>query len=104
MVIHGHTFTYLWGSKICGDYTVVLAMGRSTEDHTGVIEYYYKRVSELMEGFECYLGDQNEIVRVAFGLLFHSADRPERHSVGNTRTEGDWGRMTGMSGMGDKSM
>jgi hypothetical protein len=93
-----------YGDRNSGDYTIVLAMGRSTEDHTKVIEYYYKRASELMEGFECYLGDQNEIVRVAFGLLFHSADRPERHSVGNTRTEGDWGRMTGMSGMDDKSM
>ena len=87
-----------------GDYTIVLAMGKSTEDHTKVIEYYYKRARDLIEGFDCYLGDTNEIGRVAFGLLFHSADRPERHSVAGTRTEGDYGRVTGSSFKEDVDM
>ena len=49
----------------------VLAMGKSTEDHTPVIEYYHREVKKLMKGFLT-------IRRMSVGFLFHSSDRPER--------------------------
>ena len=49
------------------------------EDHTSVIEYYYREVKKLMKGFHTYFGATNEILRMSVGCLFHSSDRPERH-------------------------
>ena len=75
-----------------GKYTHVLAMGKSSEDHTSVIEYYYREVKKLMKGFPTYFGDTNEIRRMSVGCLFHSSDRPERQSITNTRKEGHFGK------------
>jgi hypothetical protein len=55
-----------------------LAMGKSTEDHTPVIEYYHREVKKLMKGFLTYFGVANEIRRMSVGFLFHLSDRPER--------------------------
>ena len=73
-------------------HTHVLAMGKSTEDHTPVIEYYNREVKELMKGFLTYIGVTNEIRRMLVGFLFHSSDRPERQFVTNTRKEGHFGK------------
>ncbi len=75
-----------------GKYTHVLAMGKSTEDHTPVIEYYHREVKKLMKGFLTYFGVANEIRRMSVGFLFHSSDRPERQFVTNTRKEGHFGK------------
>ena len=78
-----------------GEYTIVLAIGKSCQDHTAVIEHFYREFEEISNGFDCYLSDTNEIRRVAFGLLYHSADRPERQSVMHTMGEGHFGKVTG---------
>ena len=78
-----------------GEYTIVLAIGKSGQDHTAVIEHFHEEFKELSNGFDCYLSDANEIRRVAFGLLYHSADRPERQSIMCTLGEGHFGKITG---------
>ena len=80
--------------KSSGNYTFVLAMGKSSNDHTKVIEYFHKEARDLMSGFECYDRHKDETRTTAFGLLFHSADRPERQALSKTRQEGDYGRTT----------
>lgn len=78
-----------------GTYTVVLAIGRKSQDHTEVIDHYMNEVQELKKGFDCYLACTNSIERVAFGLLYWSTDRPERQYVLNTLGEGTFGKITG---------
>ena len=83
-----------WADINKGTYTHVLAMGKSSEDHTPVIDYYMREARELQRGFRCYFGNSNDIRYVAFGLLLHSADRPERQGLGHTRKEGYYGKIT----------
>ena len=77
-----------------GKYTFVLAMGRSNNDHTKVIEHYHREARELMGGFEAYFACRNEIKKTALGLLFHSGDRPERQVILGNRKEGHCGKCT----------
>ena len=44
-----------------GNYTTVLAMGKSSEDHIMVIKYYYKDIRNLTKGVNSYFGATNEI-------------------------------------------
>jgi hypothetical protein len=52
-----------------GRYTHVLAMGKSSEDHTSVIEYYYREVKKLMNGVHTYFGATSKIRRKLVGCL-----------------------------------
>jgi len=81
--------------KSSGAYTHILAMGKSGEDHTPVIEHYLKEYTKLMKGFDCYFGESNDVRRMAVGMLCWNADRPERQMIGETRKEGDFGKVTG---------
>ena len=83
--------------KSNGMYTYVLAMGKSSEDHTPVIEHYFTECQKLMKGFDCYFGDTNKIERMAVGMLMWNADRPERQMINNTRKEGTYGKVSGWS-------
>ena len=78
-----------------GMYTHVLAMGKGTEDHTDVINYYLEEVQQLREGFDCYFGATNRIGRMAIAIIVWSADRPERQALQNTRKEGIYGKVSG---------
>ena len=80
-----------------GTFTQVLAMGKSGQDHTEVINHFYKQLDELEEGFKCYFAHDNTIRDVAFSLLYHSADRPERHSILNILSEGLFGKVINYS-------
>ena len=75
-----------------GKYTHVLAMGKSAEDNTPVVEYYHREVKKLMKGVLTYFGVTNENRCMSVGFLFHSSDRPERQFVTNTRKEGHFGK------------
>ena len=77
-----------------GTFTQVLAMGRSGQDHSDVISHFYDQLEELERGFPCYFGNDNTIRDVAFSLLYHSADRPERHNIQNVLDEGHFGKVT----------
>jgi hypothetical protein len=70
-------------------------MGKSSEDHTSVSEYYYREVKKLMKGFHTYFGATNEIRRMSVGCLFHSSDTPERQFITNTRK--DFGKCSNYS-------
>lgn len=81
--------------KSSGRYTHVLAMGKSSEDHTPVIERYLEEYIGLMKGFKCYFGASNDIRRMAVSMLAWNADRPERQMISNTRKEGTYGKISG---------
>jgi len=89
--------------KSSGKYTHVLAMGRSSENHTKVFEHYLKECKELMDGFHCYFGITNEICLVAFGLLTLNGDRPERQAISHNRKEGHYGKVTNMAAPVDEN-
>jgi hypothetical protein len=72
-------------------------MGKSSEEHTSVIEYYYREVKKLMKGFHTYFGATNKIRHISVGCLFHSSDRPERHFITNTQKEGHFRKCTNYS-------
>lgn len=81
--------------KSTGSNTYILAIGKSGDDHTDIINHYIKECSELMAGFDCYFGDRNEIGRVAVGMITYHADRPERQMATGTRKEGAFGKISG---------
>ena len=99
-VKQGENSVWIFTATICpplseinsGRYTIVLAMGKSSDDHTGIIEHYHSEVKELMTGFDCYFGNRNEFGKMAVGLLFNSADRPERQFISQTCKEGTFGK------------
>ena len=78
-----------------GMYTHTLAMGKGTEDHTEVIEYYLDEINRLREGFQCYFGATNSIERFAIAMIVWNADRPERQMIQHTRKEGIYGKVSG---------
>ena len=80
-----------------GNHTYVLAMGKSSLDHSPIIDHFNEEVKEIMRGFTCYFGDESKMRDVAFGKLFHSADRPERQMCLNTRKEGAFGKVSNHS-------
>ena len=80
--------------KSTGNYTYVLAMGKSGEDHTPVVEHFLREYQELMKGFKCYFGETNEIGRMAVSMLTWNADRPERQFLADTRKEGHTGKVS----------
>ena len=55
---------------------------------------FINEIKELEKGFQCYYTSDNNIRHVAFSLLYHSADRPERQSILNTLGEGTYGKVT----------
>ena len=50
-------------------YTHDLAMGKSSEDHTKVINFYLAQIMELKKGFVCYFGGMNTIEHVTFSMV-----------------------------------
>jgi hypothetical protein len=89
--------------KSNGKFTYVLAIGKSSEDHTPVIEHYIDQCMKLMKGFECYFGATNEIKRMAVAMLTWHADRPERQAILNTLKEGTYGKVSGYAADVDES-
>ena len=81
--------------KSTGANTYVLAIGKSGDDHTEIINMYIKECAELMAGFDCYFGDINEIGRMAVGMITYHADRPERQMGMRTMKEGTFGKISG---------
>ena len=51
--IHTVTVSPPQVKKSPGNYTTILAIGKSGEDHTEVVERFMQVVEELMEGFNC---------------------------------------------------
>jgi len=83
--------------KLSDMYTYVLAIGRSDQDHTPVINHFIKQLNELKTGFYWYNGNSNKMERVAFDMIAWSADRPERQMILGNRKEGTFGRVQGFA-------
>jgi hypothetical protein len=47
----------------------VLAIGKSGQDHTAVVDHFYNEIKELETGFQCYYTSDNNIRHVAFSLF-----------------------------------
>jgi hypothetical protein len=77
-----------------GKYTYVLAMGKSSLDHSEVINYYLSEIKEMGKGFMYYSVDANDFRECALGLIAYCADRPERSKIQEKRQEGKHGRVT----------
>ena len=80
-----------------GKYTIILAIGNNSEDHTEVVKSFTKQANELMEGFDCYLGSSKSMARVSFGTLSWCADRPEAQSLTHTMKDGTYRKIVGWS-------
>ena len=81
--------------KSNGANTRVLAIGKSSDNHTPVIDYYIREAWKIRSGFPCYLGAEKKICHVTFWMITWNADRPERQVLSGTRKEGVYGMFTG---------
>ena len=81
--------------KSNGANTRVLAIGKSGDDHTPVIDYYIREAWKIRSGFPCYLGAENKICHVMLWMITWNADRPERQVLSGTIKEGAYGMFTG---------
>ena len=75
-------------------HTYCLAVGKSSNDHQPVIEYYLKQVEQLMRGVSMFDLQSGKRVNVQMGLLAYIADRPERHAILNQADGGIFGKRT----------
>ena len=89
------TFCPPYSDMSTGRYTYVVAMGKSSEDHTKVLEYFHHEIQDLLKGFKIFDASTNSVRFIVPSLLFISADRPERAAIACTRQEGNWGKVTG---------
>ena len=81
--------------KSAGRYTIILAIGKSSTDHSKVVEHFINEANEMMEGFDCYFGSSKTMGRAAFSVLAYNADRPEMQALTLTMKEGTYGKVTG---------
>ena len=86
------TLTICSPKEKLGKYSFVIAMGKSKNDHSRVIEHFHREANDMKKGFPCYYGGNvNEVRMTAVGVSHMSCDRPERKAVDDTRQEGYWG-------------
>ena len=77
-----------------GSYTRILAMGKSGNDHTDVINYFHNEIKDMMKGFRIFCRKTNTLRWISLGLLYTSADRPERQAILNVLKEGTYGKVS----------
>ena len=75
-------------------HTYCLAVGKSSNDHQPVIDYYMKQVEQLMRGVSMFDVQSGKYINVQMGLLAYIADRPERHAILNQADGGLFGKRT----------
>ena len=73
-------------------HTYCLAVGKSSNDHTAVIDHYLQEIETLSKGIEVFTA--GKLVRIQMGLLAYIADRPERHAILNQTQGGAFGKRT----------
>ena len=59
-------------------HTQVLAIGRSYDDHTPVIDYYFGELQKILGGVLRYSADHGTVINTCFDVLSYLADTPER--------------------------
>jgi hypothetical protein len=75
-------------------HTYCLAVGKSSNGHQLVVEYYLKEIEKLMHGVSLFDTKSGRYTRVQMGLLAYIADRPERHAILNQAERGIFGKRT----------
>lgn len=81
-------------NKSSSAYTVVLALGKSSLDHTKVVAFYMEELDQLKAGIQCYCGRTNRIERFVFVSPAWAGDRPENQSITGTMKEGIFGKVS----------
>ena len=82
------------GSATSKYHTYCLAVGKSSNDHQLVIDYYLREIDQLMNGVSLFDLKSGNYVNVQMGLLAYIADRPERHAILNQTDGGLFGKRT----------
>ena len=82
------------GNSTSKYHTYCLVVGKSSNDHQPVIDYYLKQVEQLMCGVPLFHLQSGKYINVQMGLLAYVADRPERHAILNQADGGLFGKRT----------
>ena len=69
------------GSGTSPFHTHCIAIGKSSSDHTPIIEYFLKELETIREDKMRFCGAKNKFIKTAFVPLLWSTDRPERASI-----------------------
>ena len=75
-------------------HTYCLAVGKSSNNHQPVIDYYLREIEMLLKGVSVFDLKSGKFVNVQMGLLAYIADRPERHAILNQTDGGLFGKRT----------
>ena len=75
-------------------HTCCLAVGKSSNNHQPVIDYYLKETEKLTKGVCIFDVKSGKHVNVQMGMLAYIADRPERHAILNQTDGGLFGKRT----------
>ncbi|KAK1742046.1 hypothetical protein QTG54_007619 [Skeletonema marinoi] len=62
-------------------HTYCIAIGKSSLDHTPIIEYFLKELETIKQEKNRFCGLTNKFIKTAFVPLLWSTDRPERASI-----------------------
>ena len=89
------------GNASSAFHTHCLAIGRASEDHTAVIDYYLSEIESMRSGVLRYSSIHGEIINTCFDLLVYAADRPERSAILKSRHLGTYGKRALWSGVVD---
>ena len=89
------------GSATSPFHTHCLAIGRSSQDHTPVINYDTEEIERLMGGIDIYCGTSGDYIRVQMGLAASVCDQVERSAVLKTAHLGTYGQHSFYSAMID---
>ena len=54
--------------------THCLAIGRASDDHTAVIDYYLNEIVSMRNGMSRYSASDGEVINTCFDLLVYLAD------------------------------
>ena len=75
-------------------HTYCLAVGKSSDNHQPVIDYFLKEIETLSKGIYVFCAREGRFVRIQMALLAYIADRPERHTIFNQAQAGIFGKRT----------
>ena len=73
-------------------HTYCIAIGKSSEDHTPVLEIIMKQLEDIRQAKTRYCGITGTFIKTSFGVIAYSTDRIERCSILHTSQLGTFGQ------------
>ncbi len=73
-------------------HTYCIAIGKSSEDHTPVLEVIMQQLKDIRQAKTRYCGITGTDIKTSFGVIAYSTDRIERCSVLHTSLLGNYGQ------------